>query len=71
MPVGAMNSNTSGHWRAALREERVDNEDECEQNRPGDCFVKVACRTGTAPNKGMDLLLPLVLLEGGAARETR
>ena len=52
-------------------EERIDNEDECKQSKPGDCFVKVACRTGTAPNEGMDLLLPLVLLEGGAARETR
>ena len=34
--------------RAALHKEHVDNEDECEQNRPGDCFVKVVGQSGHA-----------------------
>ena len=41
--LGALRKSSTG-WRAAAHKEHIDNEDGCEQNRPGDCFVKVASR---------------------------
>ena len=45
--LGALRKSSTG-WRAAVHKEHIDNEDECEQNRPGDCFVKVVGRSGHA-----------------------